>query len=58
MHIFHGACLGCTQQEEHGAEFCYDCCYFDSKWEKPDLSNNPRTEADIERARIKDLKGE
>ena len=53
--LFHGGCHGCTQQELHGTEFCYDCQYFDAKWDKPNLNNKPPNEVDIERERIKNL---
>ena len=40
IHIFHGGCLSCTQQEKHGINFCYDCQFFDADWNKPNLSNS------------------
>ena len=52
MFIFHGGCHGCTQQKTHGTRFCYDCRYFDAKWDKPDLNNRPPDEAEIERERV------
>ena len=54
MIIFHGGCHGCTQQELHGQDFCYDCQYFDAKWDKPNLNNRPPTDAEIEREKIKE----
>ena len=51
---FHGGCAGCTQQELHGTEFCFNCRYFDAEWGKPNLNNSTRSEADIERERIKE----
>jgi hypothetical protein len=36
-HVFHSGCIGCTQQEQHGVDFCYDCQYFDGQWDKPSL---------------------
>jgi hypothetical protein len=39
MIIFGGGCHGCTQQEKHGIDFCYDCCFFDADYSKPSLRN-------------------
>ena len=52
MYLFHGGCHGCTQQEKHGTDFCYDCKFFDADWNKPDLSNCPPSKSDIERDRV------
>ncbi len=51
--IFHGNCHGCLQQGEHGTDFCFDCCYFDGDWVKPDLSRKPKTRESIEREKVK-----
>jgi hypothetical protein len=48
---FHGGCYGCTQQQKHGTDFCFDCCYFQPDWSKPNL-NNSQTVEDMERCRI------
>ena len=50
--IFHGGCHGCTQQEQYGTDFCYDCQYFEADWSKPNLSNEVRPD-DIERVIVK-----
>lgn len=50
--IFHSGCFGCTQQELHDVEFCYDCRYFNAEWDKPDLSNRPPNHVDIIRAEV------
>lgn len=51
--IFHGGCVGCTQQSERGVDFCHNCQYFDADWSKKDLSKYLKTPADFERERIK-----
>lgn len=51
--IFHGGCHGCTRQETKGVNGCYDCCYFDANWNKPDLNNRPPDEAELIRRRVK-----
>jgi hypothetical protein len=38
-YMFHGGCLGCTQQEIHGVDFCVGCQYFLPNWSLPSLSN-------------------
>jgi hypothetical protein len=50
--LFHGGCHGCTQQQLHGTDFCFDCQYFGPDWSKPNLNNSPPSQADIERLRI------
>lgn len=35
---FHGGCLGCVSQEQHGLRRCTGCQYFDADWSLPDLS--------------------
>jgi len=50
---FHGACVGCTQQEEHNIDFCYDCQNFEAKWHKPSLSNAPPSESEVAREEVK-----
>ena len=52
--LFHGGCHGCTQQELHGVDFCFDCQFFDADWDKPNLSNEPPSRADIVRQEVKD----
>ena len=52
MNLFHGGCHGCTQQDKHGPDFCFDCCYFDADWNKPNLNNEPPSEADITRLAV------
>lgn len=39
--IFHGGCIGCTQQQINGVEFCKGCQYYQADWNLPDLSNRP-----------------
>lgn len=55
IHLFHGACNGCTRQEiePQGTEYCIRCQNFKPDWNLPDLNNRPPTEAEIEEARIK-----
>ena len=53
MFTFHGGCVGCIQQDIHGTDFCYDCCYFESDWDKEDLSLTPVDLASAERERVK-----
>ena len=36
--VFHGGCLGCVSQKEHGIQRCTGCQYFRANWDKPDLS--------------------
>jgi hypothetical protein len=57
MILFHGGCHGCTQQQLHNTEFCYDCQYFEADWSKPSLNNEPPNEAELERRRVRLLKG-
>jgi hypothetical protein len=52
--MFHGACAGCTQQNIHDTEFCMGCQNFACKWDLPNLSNRPPSEADIERKRLQE----
>lgn len=52
MITFHGGCSGCTQQELHGTDYCYDCQYFEADWSKPDLNNKAPTSAEVERERV------
>jgi len=52
MILFHGGCHGCTQQDKHGPDFCFDCCYFNADWNKPSLNNKPPTPAEIERKKV------
>jgi hypothetical protein len=51
---FHGGCHGCTQQYKHGTDFCFDCCYFQADWSKPNLNNEPSSLADLARQRVID----
>ena len=52
MILFHDDCHGCTQQDKHGVDFCFDCCYFNADWNKPSLNNKPPSEADIMRLSV------
>jgi hypothetical protein len=52
MILFHGGCHDCTQQDKHGPDFCFDCCYFNADWNKPSLNNKPPSEADIMRLSV------
>lgn len=54
MIIFHGGCIGCTQQWYNGVDFCFDCCYFNADWKKPDLSNKPPSNVDPARFAVAD----
>jgi hypothetical protein len=47
MIIFHGGCVGCTQQTTHSIEFCRGCCYFSADWSLPDLSTKDTSEESI-----------
>jgi hypothetical protein len=51
--VFHGGCLGCSQQEKHGTDFCYDCRYFEADWSKPNLSNEVDP-AEVERVKVRE----
>lgn len=51
--IFHGGCNGCTRQDSHGVDGCFDCQFFDADWNKPDLNNRP---PDREERLRKDIK--
>lgn len=42
---FHGGCIGCTQQQIHGYEFCCGCFWFEPAKNKPDLNNKCEDEA-------------
>ena len=35
--IFHGGCLGCISQRNHGIDRCKGCQYFKANWYKPNL---------------------
>ena len=50
---FHGGCQGCTQHEIHDADFCFDCRYFDTEWDKPDLNNKPESLGDVIRREVR-----
>ena len=50
---FHGGCIGCTNQEIYGYEFCMDCRYFDPDWDLPDLSNAALSTADQLKIKLK-----
>jgi hypothetical protein len=56
-YIFHGGCLGCTQQELHGVDFCVGCQCFDADWELPDLNNRPLTKSEEMRNHLKLVHG-
>jgi len=53
--VFHGGCLGCTQQsnQPNGADFCVNCKYFEFDMDLPSLSNEPPRPSDIAREEIK-----
>ena len=53
MVMFHGGCDGCTIQQLVGVDKCFDCCYFDAKWDKPNLNNRPPDAAERLRTNIK-----
>jgi hypothetical protein len=56
MILFHNGCCGCTQQQKHSTDFCFDCCFFESDWNKPDLNSAPGPykayPANLERRRV------
>ena len=52
MILFHGGCHDCTQQDKHSTDFCYDCCYFNADWSKPNLNNRPPSQCEIERKNV------
>jgi len=58
MISFHGGCAGCTQQEKHGVDFCYDCRFFDARWEKENLNNRPETTAERVRNEVILMRGD
>lgn len=35
--IFHGGCLGCISQRNHGIDRCKNCMYFRAKWDNTNL---------------------
>lgn len=35
--IFHGGCLGCISQRNHGIDRCKGCQYFRANWNNPNL---------------------
>jgi hypothetical protein len=37
LYNFHAGCIVCIQQEHNGSDFCFDCCYFEANWSKPNL---------------------
>ena len=52
--VFHGGCIGCTQQEIHKTtDFWYDCRYFEADWSKPSLNNAPPNATELERRRVR-----
>ncbi len=53
MHLFHGGCHGCTQQETNDIDFCIECKYFDADWGLPSLNNRPPTETEIIKKELK-----
>lgn len=36
--VFHGGCLSCVSQIEHGIDRCSACKYKNANWDLPDLS--------------------
>jgi hypothetical protein len=36
--IFHGGCIGCISQRNHGIDRCKGCQYFKGNWSKPNLN--------------------
>ena len=53
MILFHGGCHGCTRQEKEGTDRCFDCCFFEADWSKPDLNNEPLSETEWVRLAVK-----
>lgn len=51
--VFHGGCLGCSMQTQHGIEFCTGCKYFECDWSLPDL-NDEHARQDLEKEMIRE----
>lgn len=52
-YIFHGGCIGCTQQELLGVDNCIKCQYFDADWKLPNLNNELPNTAEMKKKEIK-----
>jgi hypothetical protein len=55
--IFHGGCLGCISQRNHGIERCKGCKYFRANWSKYDLSIKGEESAKISSNDLKRILG-
>ena len=55
--IFHGSCLGCISQRNHGVNRCKGCQYFRGNWSNPDLHIEGEEAATINRDDLKRLLG-
>jgi len=41
-YIFHGGCLGCTQQKDtRSFDTCRGCQYYEADWDLPNCNNHP-----------------
>ena len=38
-YVFHGGCLGCSMQEQHGLGYCTGCQYFELNMSLPNLND-------------------
>jgi hypothetical protein len=56
--LFHGGCLGCTQQENNHIKFCIGCCYFKPDWSLPNLNNKPPTEMELIKEKMLEIENE
>ncbi len=52
-YVFHGGCIGCTQQEIHNVDFCINCQYFDGNRGLEDLNNRPPSLTELKRREMK-----
>ena len=52
LYNFHGGCSGCIQQEHNGSDFCFDCCYFEANWSKPNLHKPAPSKEELRLDRI------
>ena len=53
--IFHGSCLGCLKQVEHGLIYCRGCQYYDAIWTLPDLSTKKESKKDKLKNKLKEI---
>lgn len=53
--IFHGGCLGCISQRQHGIDRCKGCQFFKADWSKPDIIIDGESSASLDQDDINDL---